>query len=267
MNMTVPKAITPRKAKKIFFIDYKDEMLTNRDLIEEMKSNIHNNYGYIIKNVIDSVLIDKIVTYLKSVASCSLPAWYPLVDGCPDFHRINNLDERSYVKAIMHQFNFHPWNQNVFNLFQEMQKIYLLKNQLSNLEANAFLNNTPKDGHIARLAFQFYPKGGGNIKMHADPVGAHQVSVPILMMSKKGQDYASGGGFVMNENNEIVDIDSLMDKGDVLFFNAEVIHGVKPIDPGEKINWLQFQGRWIMIASIIKTQPNVEALNALQLED
>lgn len=264
--MTATRQVTPRKAKKIFTINYSDSLAYDKAQIQKMREDIANYNGYVLKNVISPELVDQIINYLESVARGSLPSWHPLVNGCPDFYRINNLDERSYVKAQMLQFNFHPWNQNMFGLFEKMKGLYQIKNQLSGLEPDAFLNNTPQDGHIARLAFQFYPKGGGCIKMHADPVGSHQVSVPVLMMSKKGIDYQQGGGSALNENNELIDTDSLMEKGDAVFFNAEVIHGVKPIDPDEKLNWLDFQGRWIMIASIIKTLADDETPNSLQIE-
>lgn len=265
--MATKNQITPKKAKKIFTIDFSENMVFDTKLLQEMRENIANSNGYIIKNVVSPKLIDDIVKYLESVASNSLPAWYPLVNGCPDFYRINNFDKRSYVQAKMLQFNFHPWNQNMFDLFEKMKHIYYLKNQLSGIEHDAFLENIPADGHISRLAFQFYPQGGGCIKMHADPVGKHQVSVPVLMMSDKGKDYHQGGGSVINENDELVDVDSLMKKGDVVFFNAEVIHGVKPIDPEKDCNWLDFKGRWIMIASVIKTLANDETPNSLQIEE
>lgn len=259
--------ITPRKAKEIFFLDFSPEMINDPNLILEMRKNISNNYGYIIRNVINADLIDRIIKYLESIARNSLPSYYPLKEGCLDFHRINQLDERSYVKACMHQFMFHPWNQNVFNLFSEMEKIYHLKNLVSGLDKESFLNNTPKDGYIARLSFQHYPKGGGMLKKHSDPIGEHQLSVPLLMMSDKSQDFKAGGGYAVTEKDEIIDLDSLMNKGDLLFFNAEVMHGVQVIDPEDELDWLSFRGRWIMIASTIKTLANTSTPNSIQLED
>ena len=72
-------------------------------------------------------------------------------------------------------------------------------------------------------------------------------------MSRKGEDYRVGGGYAIDEQGNVVDTDALMEKGDVLLFNAEVMHGVAPIDPDEELDWLSFRGRWSMIASTIKT--------------
>jgi hypothetical protein len=59
----------------------------------------------------------------------------------------------------------------------------------------------------------------------------------------------------------------MMNKGDVLFFNAEVIHGVAPVDPDEELDWLSFRGRWSMLASTIKTVADKDTPNSIQLED
>lgn len=267
MTVKIVNKITPKKARKTHIIEFSKSLLDDKVKIDEMRENILNNDGYIVKNYLDPKLADDIVDYLKSIAKGSLPAWYPLQENCPDFHRVNNFDPRSYVKACMHQFMFHPWNDNVFDFFSIMKDLYLLKNQLSGLEAESFLNNTPKDGHIARLSFQFYPAGGGMLKRHSDPVGKHQLSVPVLLLNDKSKDYKQGGGYVVGEDDQIIDVDSQMSKGDVVFFNAEVMHGVQPIDPAEDMKWLDFKGRWMMIASVIKTVADSETPNAIQLEE
>jgi len=261
------KAVQPQRVKKLEIMPYSKSLLNDREQLEKMRKGIDNHTCFIIKNVIDPEMIDKIKDYLKGIGLNSLPSYHFLKEGCPDFHRVNRFDERSYVQSLMHQFIFHPWNQNVFDLFEVMKEIYILKNILGGLEPEAFLNNTPKDGHIARLSFHCYPSGGGSLKKHADPIGEHQNNVPILQMSTKGKDYTEGGLYVVGEDDEVIDIDSKMEKGDVLFFNAEIIHGVEAIDPTMKLDWLSFEGRWMMLASVIKSIENKETANAIQLED
>lgn len=261
------KTVTPQRARELHFLDYSEEMLNNPTLIQEMRNNILNNDGYIVRNMVDPALLDKIRDYLISVGRGSLPSYHHLKQGCPDFHRIHQFDQRSYVKGLMHQFMFHPWNQNIFDLFSIMKPIYNLKNLLSNLDKDAYLETTPDDGFISRLSFQYYPKGGGCIKRHSDPVDIHQLCVPVLLMSDYGEDYKEGGGYVVDADDNVLITDSHMKKGDVVFFNAQVVHGVAPVDPDEKTDWLSFAGRWICLVSVIKTMSNQAALNALQLED
>lgn len=232
-----------------------------------MNENLQNYDAYIIRNMIDVTIIDKVKDYLSNIGQTSLPRYEFLQENCPDFHRIHMLDKRSYVESIMHQFCFHPWNQNIFDLFRVMEKIYKLKNLSANFEENTFLNNTPKDGYVARLSFHNYPVGGGEIKKHSDPIGEHQLTVPILQMSQKGIDYEEGGLYVIGKDNIKIDIDTLMNKGDVFFFQAEIMHGVAPIDPDRELNWMEFEGRWMMLASIIQTVGNTKTAYSLQLED
>lgn len=259
--------VVPRQAKNVETIVFSRDFLKNRAQLEEMRKGIDSYTVYVLKNVIDPELIDQVKRYLKNIGSGSLPTYHFLQEGCPDFHRVHQFDDRSYVKSLMHQFVFHPWNQNVMNFFEEMKNIYYLKNALAGFPSDAFLENTPKDGHISRLSFHCYPKGGGCINKHADPVGDHQNNVPVLQMSTKGVDYEEGGLYVEGIGGDIIDIDSMIEKGDVLFFNAEIIHGVAPIDPGKKLDWLSFEGRWMMLASVIKSFDNENTANSLNLEN
>lgn len=259
--------VNPQKARDIIEVKYSDKLLKDKDFLSEMNNNIKKNDAYIIKEMIDIKIIDKIKQYLKNIGKNSLPKYEFLKENCPDSHRVHMLDKRSYVESIMHQFLFHPWNQNVFNLFDTMNSIYKLKNLSAGFKEDAFLQNTPKDNHIARLSFHNYPKGGGLIKKHSDPIGPHQLTVPILQMSQKGVDYDKGGLYIINQNEMVVDIDSTLNKGDVFFFQAEIIHGVAPIDPHKELDWLNFEGRWMMLASIIKTIADKNTQNAIQLED
>ncbi len=261
------KKINPRRGRRVETLKYSPDLITDLDFVKEIREGIHSNVGYIFRGVVDPQLIDRIVDYLKCIGRNSLPAYHPLAEGCPNFHRVIQNDKRAFVKSLCHQFLFHPWNHDVFNLFEEMRPIYYLKNSIGGFEKEAFLDATPKAGHISRIGFIHYPRGGGMIKRHADPVGQHQLTVPVLQMSCKGEDYQSGGGYAIDEHGEVLDTDALMEKGDVLFFNAEVIHGVAPVDPDQELDWLSFRGRWSMLASTIKTVADRDTPNSIQLED
>jgi hypothetical protein len=261
------RKITPRRARSVQTVKYSPHLLADSDFIQEIHQGIQNNIGYVFTGVVEPKIIDRLVDYLKSIGRGSLPAYHPLAEGCPNFHRVIQNDKRATVKSLSHQFLFHPWNHDVFNIFEKMRPIYYLKNRIGGFQRDAFLDATPKAGHISRIGFIHYPRGGGMIKRHADPVGQHQLTVPVLQMSRKGEDYRVGGGYSIDERGEILDTDALMDKGDVLFFNAEVIHGVAPVDPDEELDWLSFRGRWSMLASTIKTVADKNTPDSVQLED
>ena len=152
-------------------VKYSPHLLADESFIQEIQQGIQNNVGYVFKGVVEVKLVDRIVDYLKSVGRSSFPSYHSLVEGCPNFHRVVQHDARASVTSMCHQFFFHPWNHDVLNVFEQMSPIYHLKNRISGFERDAFLNTTPKAGHISRLAFVHYPRGGGMIKRHADPVG------------------------------------------------------------------------------------------------
>jgi len=224
------------------------------------------NIIYIVRNVISKESIANIIRYLTQVGKGSLPNYRKIEANCPNFHRIVMGDERSYVKGYFHQFVFFPWNQDVFNLFELTKEVYYLKNLLSNLSKNSFLSFQPENSCIARLSFQFYPRGIGKLNMHYDPVNYHQLTVPIMIMSKKGVDFNSGGVYVKKANGENIFLDDITDIGDVIYFNANTPHGVEVIDPNEPADWTSFKGRWMLLFAVNKLFNNETIQNSVDLQ-
>lgn len=243
-----------------------DEIFGNINFLNDVQKNIKNGVIYIIENYVEKTLIEKIIKYLQQVGSSSLPNYYPIELGSKNTHRINNWDERSYVKGCFHQFVFYPWNQDYFNLFEKFRTIFQAKNLISGNEINKFLSDKIELECIPRLAFQFYPKSIGGLNRHRDPVDFHQLTVPIMTMTQKGIDFKVGGAFVENEQGEKLYIDDITKPGDIVYFNANMIHGVDIIDPQSNENWLNFEGRWILLFAINKISSNINISNAIDLD-
>jgi hypothetical protein len=161
---------------------------------------------------------------------------------------------------------FFPWNQDPFDLFTLCTSVYHMKNVLSGLPPDAFLGTRPQNGCTARLAFQVYPRGGGFLQRHADPVDHHQLTVPIMQMTRKGDDFASGGLFVQMADGRDLVIDDIAAPGDVVYFNAACPHGVAPIDPDAPMRWTTFAGRWMLLFAVNKLAGNPAIGNAVALE-
>lgn len=242
-----------------------EEFLKDPEQIERVRKNILAGDVYIAKRAYPLKLVLEIRDYLKKIGQNSLPNYQPIEEGAPNFHRMNIWDERSYVKACFHQFSFFPWNQDVFALFDHARDVYRIKNLITGLSENKFLGRTPEEGCAARLSFQFYPKGKGGMNKHSDPVDHHQIAVPMLIMSQKGKDFMQGGGFAEKESGVKVDLDSACDIGDVVYFNAQIPHGVDVVDPETVSRWLDFEGRWILLFAINKLADNATIANAKEL--
>lgn len=252
-------------AKEIEFFDDHQSVLADRNLIAELKGRIEQGDVVIVRRAAEGELVARVREYLSGVGRSSLPNYRKIEPGCPNFHRMNRWDPRAYVQGCFHQFVFFPWNQDVFDFFQLFAPVYHLKNQLSGLEADKFLKSEPEDGCTARLAFQFYPSGAGGLNLHQDPVDYHQLTVPIMVMSQKGQDFQAGGAFVEREDGSRINLDDICEIGDVVYFNAQCRHGVEPIDPEAKLDWLAFQGRWMLLFAVNRLFDNRNISDSVDL--
>jgi len=249
--------------RDVRWIDDHAALLADDARLAAVREDIAAGDVYIARRVIDPDLLAEWRSYLEGVGRGSLPNYAPIEAGAPNFHRMNRNDSRAYVPGCFHQFVFFPWNQDPFDLFHACASIYHMKNRLSGLPAGKFLGVQPQDGCTARLAFQVYPRGGGFLSRHADPVDHHQLTVPIMQISRKGTDFQSGGLFVQMADGRDLVIDDVAEPGDVVYFNAACPHGVEPIDPDVPLRWTTFAGRWMLLFAVNRLAGNSAIGNAV----
>lgn len=254
-------------ARGLNVIDDHSALLRDPKALEEFRTQIGLGDAFIVKGVIEPAVVDRIKTYLTGIGRYSFPQYEPIREGCPNFHRINYWDERSFVKGCFHQFAFFPWNQDVFDLFALTRDVYYLKNLISNNRKDRFLGRIPDEGCISRLSFQFYPRGVGGMNKHADPVDFHQQTAPALVMSKRGVDYDTGGVYVEKADGTRIYPEDHAEIGDVVFINPQTPHGVDRIDEGAETDWLSFRGRWTMLFAINKLGANQTVPDSVDLEE
>jgi hypothetical protein len=219
----------------------------------------------VTRQAVSRDLVCQIIGYLTKVGRSSFPNRHPTLPGCPNHHRVYQWDELSYVKGCYHQFSFFPWNEDVFGLFQALGPSYRLRNLVNGLAPERYLGRVPDDDCIARISFQFYPRGKGAMNIHKDPVDIHQKIVPILIMTRKGVDYDEGGLFYEASDGTRIWADELAEPGDVVWAQAQIVHGVAPIDPGTTEDWLSFRGRWSAIIAVNKMVTNTKIPDAVDL--
>lgn len=254
--------MTARSAIEIGNID---ELIDDAGKVPSLREQILRGDVFILKQAANPELLARIKEYLAQVGRNSLPNYFPIEPRCPNHHRINYNDNRSYVKACFHQFSFFPWNQDVFDLFKTFRTIFELKNMINEIDPGKFMGTEPEEGCIARLAFQFYPAGLGHMNKHADPVDHHQLVVPTLTMSRKGVDFNSGGAYVVAKDGSKLYTDDISEPGDVVLFNALMPHGVELIDREKTPDWLSFSGRWMLLFATNKLVSNTAIANAVDL--
>jgi len=252
--------------RRVPSISDQSALLTDDTRLAEVRQNIADGDIYIARRAYDPGLLREMRDYLTTIGRSSLPNYAKIEQGAPNFHRMNRADPRAYVQGCFHQFVFFPWNQDVFDLFSVFTPVYHLKNRLSGIPADRFLGIEPQDGCTARLAFQFYPCGGGFLNRHSDPVDYHQLSVPIMQLSKKGEDFDTGGLYVQMEDGSDLVIDDITEWGDVVYFNARCPHGVAAIDPDAPMRWPDYRGRWMLLFAVNRLANNAAIANAVDLE-
>jgi hypothetical protein len=242
-----------------------ESLLENAAERERMITAAHEQTVCITRGALASDFVREVIDYLSQVGRNSLPSRYPTLPGCPNHHRVYQWDELSYVKGCYHQFSFFPWNEDVFELFENLGPTYRLRNLLNGLAPESYLGRAPQDDCIARISFQFYPRGKGAMNKHSDPVDVHQKVVPILILSKRGRDYEEGGLYYEAPDGTRVWADEVAEPGDVVWSYAQTPHGVEMIDPGAKPDWLSFRGRWSAIVAVNKMVTNTKIGDAVEL--
>jgi hypothetical protein len=256
---------TPLLGRHLHWIEDHAALLRDGPRLEAVRDGIAAGDVYVARRQFEGERLQEIRAYLEGVGRGSLPNYAPIEAGAPNFHRMNRDDTRAYVRGCFHQFVFFPWNQDPFDLFALCAPIYHMKNRLSGLAPGSFLSMQPQDGCTARLAFQVYPRGGGYLTRHADPVDYHQLTVPIMQMSRKGTDFRTGGLFVEMADGRDLVIDDIAEPGDVIYFNAACPHGVEPIDPDAPLRWTTFAGRWMLLFAVNRLSGNTAIGNAVTL--
>ncbi|MDG2243419.1 MAG: hypothetical protein P8L66_07975 [Rhodospirillaceae bacterium] len=211
-----------------------------------------------VKNAIEPQFLHLCTEYCSSVTAHSLPNYFPLEEGAPNFYRVNFEDPRAYVKAFMHQVNFFEWNQDRLSLFRELGFLFDIR-ELS--------SHDPIDysGTIKRISFQFYPAGRGYMNKHRDPIGKHQAGVLSVVLSKRSQDYETGGFFLENESGTRIFPEDQCNVGDLLIFNGQQTHGVELIDNFAPYEPLANMGRWMALVAVTKNTDNSEIPDAQDL--
>jgi len=74
----------------------------------------------------------------------------------------------------------------------------------------------------------------------------------ILVMSKKGEDFESGGAFINDSDEKRLNIDDSVELGDIVIYNGQTFHGVEDIDPHRKLSLNTINGRLAGFVSLYK---------------
>ncbi len=211
---------------------------------------------YIVKEYCPRGKVLAFREFLKSFAAAQEPSWHPCLDGVPDYHRINNEYPGSWVRARMHLFLFHHFNEQRA-IFEDFKDILELKNFLRGAPPDANFNTIPSDGVISRIVSQHYPAGGGYLTEHTDPYSDFALVQTIVQASDVGSDFKEGGLYLRPEAGaEIIEIDPHSEMGDLMVLSPAVRHGITAIDPDRELDWSLDRGRFMILPIMISSDYN-----------
>lgn len=240
----------PTRARKIISIDYSDFAkkidTEETSFVNQITNSLIEGDIYILKSAFDKNFFNDLKSNCYNHFKDEKPSFHKMIEGCPDFHRIINIEtgKKYSFKMCKHSFYFYNWNNDPLNLFSTTYERWRKIKKLMGYEPNIFEKNTPKDGPIDRIQVVRYPSKYGFLEPHSDPYKYQKFFISGYM-SKKGEDFVDGGFYALNSNDEIVDVEKSIDVGDLGIGFATIVHGVAPANRKKEPDWNdQNDGRW-----------------------
>ena len=242
----------PTRVNKIKVMDYKEfrkkVLDENVDFVKEITASLFSGDSYILKGAYPKEFMmdlrKKTFLHFKDKPS----QFYKMLEGSPDFHRKIDyeLGKKYAIKMCKHSYYFYPWNYDPLSLFEPIYTRWRIIKKLMGLDPKAYENNTPKDGVIDRIQVVQYPSKIGFLEPHTDP-HKNQRLFHSAYMSKKGIDFDGLGFYFIGKNNKIIEVEDLIDIGDIGIGYATVCHGVAPVNVNKNPNWEDVNdGRWFL---------------------
>jgi hypothetical protein len=145
----------------------------------------------------------------------------------------------------------YPHLNTLFKLIVEV------RNRLMGV-AGDFGDQPVRDGFWNACRVHHYPAGGGFMVMHTDTyfplkLGEYSFYQLLVPLSRKGRDFNSGGGVIVNRQGAKINTDDEGGLGTILVFDGRTRHGVEDVDPDELINFDSPRGRLSVVCNLYVT--------------
>jgi len=142
------------------------------------------------------------------------------------------VDRPRFMRTIYNPI----WAEDLFGMRRHFVLLAQLRNKLAGKPLDYAVEGV-SEGMWTAARLHHFPAGGGFMVGHKDTVlpaayrergigGYYQL---LLLLTQKGEDFETGGGFVTIEGRE-VEYESFCQRGDVVVYDATTLHGVNDID-------------------------------------
>ena len=151
---------------------------------------------------------------------------------------LNNFGFSSNKAWRLYRLCSFPWNRKekeLVNTINLSRKLSSFRNEIigmgSTEDYGSFIEN---DGYIQYTSLSLYPSDGGFLNKHRDshPIEGDEDESLVhfkLEITHKNIDYSEGGFYVWDRQNNEICVSSLVEPGDVIFFDGSLPHEIKPI--------------------------------------
>lgn len=239
----------PVFARNIVQIDY-EEFAANviaqeASFVEKIVTSLYAGDIYILKNCFSREFMSDLLNKVHSIWNRTPEAFHKMIEGCPDFHRKQDeeIAKKYAFQSVRHSYYWFHWNGDPMGVIPSIMPCWRLFKLLGGYQMDEYETNTPKDGVVDRFQVARYLPGIGRSETHSDPYQNQKFFISAFM-SKRGVHYEKGGFYVVRPENKFLDVEDLIEVGDVSIGYATVMHGVDRVDPHKVPDWNSKDGRW-----------------------
>jgi hypothetical protein len=202
--------------------------LSKRAIANEVEKN-----GFtIVRGAIDQTFVkkqrDRWLDYFASKPNTTNCVLSGLILGEPNFC--------SYSQApalCMYRYFEFLWNDNDDQEALDMHlAIHRMRNEIQGFPLDYGLHFSSQNYGVY-ISTSLYPIRYGMLEEHVDGHGDIPILHYMLPLSFKGKDFSDGGLHIRSKQGDIIDIDSLVSPGDLIFFDGRCKHWVKKIEASD----------------------------------
>lgn len=163
------------------------------------------------------------------------------------------------VPRFLRMFYLPLMDNDIYGMHDIFRRLVKFRNRLYGLIED-FTCSGIEDGMWSACRLNHYPRGGGFMATHVDigtanvakDAGLENYLQVILIMSKKGIDFKSGGAYIDLNDGERYFYEDQCDLGDVVIYDGRIKHGVEEIDYLDPLDMASHHGRYVAMATLFK---------------
>jgi hypothetical protein len=150
------------------------------------------------------------------------------------------------------------WEPDIYGMHAIFRRFAEVRNILQGRRRDFAVDHI-EDGLWTAARLQHYPAGGGNISRHRDAViatvtgdaGVERFHQLLLLLTSRGEDFTTGGAY-LEQDGEVLDLESEYQAGDILIYDGTSMHGVQDIDPHVRPSLHRLDGRLVALVSLYR---------------